>query len=326
MTASLEKTLFPGGPICLVFESDSRKVLPYLENCVDLIVTSPPYADARRKHYDSIHPDDFVKWFLTFHRVLWDALKPEGSLVLNMKDKVVRGVRHRYVWHLIELLSELGWYCIDDYVWHKPNPMPGYWPTRLRDGWEYCFHLAKSKHPYIDQDAVRKPIGKWVKSRLTKLSKNDLSRQNSRNESGFGRNISRWVGQHTVLPSNVLTVPLIGKNKGHPAAFPPDLPAFFIRLLSPRDGLIVDPFAGSGMTGIAAIELGRDCILIDNKAEYVRAAMENLQNSPQNAEYTIEMVKTEHFKEKNFKRKGMGSVWGVLYERHTNNIVLNSIK
>ena len=326
MTNSQGKPLFPDGPLCVVIEHDSRKVLPYLENCVDLVVTSPPYADARRKHYDSIHPDDFVRWFLTFHRTLWDALKPEGSLVLNMKDKVVGGVRHRYVWHLIELLSELGWYCIDDYVWHKPNPMPGYWPTRLRDGWEYCFHLAKLKRPYINQDAVRKPIGKWAKSRLVKLGKNDISRQNSRNESGFGRNISRWVGQRTVLPSNVVTVPLIGKNKGHPAAFPPELPAFFIKLLSPRDGLVVDPFAGSGMTGIAAIQSGRDCILIDNQAEYTQVAMENLQNVQKNGEYAIEMIKAEHLKDKDFKRKSGGSVLGVLYERHVTNNTLSSVK
>ena len=176
--------------------------------------------------------------------------------------------------------------------------------------------MSKSKHPYIDQDAVRKPIGKWVKSRLAKLSKNDLSRQNSRNESGFGRNISRWVGQRTVLPSNVLTVPLIGKNKGHPAAFPPDLPAFFIKLLSPCDGLVVDPFAGSGMTGIGAIELGRDCILIDNQAEYVRVAIENLQNAPKNGEYSIESVKAEHFKDKIIKKGTGGPVLGVLYQRH----------
>jgi site-specific DNA-methyltransferase (adenine-specific) len=111
----------------------------------DLIVTSPPYADARKKHYDSILPEEFAEWFTSFHRSFYDVLKPDGSLVINIKDKVIDGTRHRYVWKTIEKLQDLGWYAIDDYIWYKTNPMPGYWPTRLRDGWEYCFHLAKSK-------------------------------------------------------------------------------------------------------------------------------------------------------------------------------------
>jgi len=282
--------LFDVYPYCVIIAEDSRKALANLTNCVDLIVTSPPYADARRKHYDSIHPDDFADWFRTFNEPLWNALKPEGNLVINIKDKVVNGIRHRYVWHTIEMLSSFGWLCIDDYLWHKSNPMPGRWPTRLRDGWEYCFHLAKCKKPYMDQEAVRIPIGGWVKSRLAKLGENDLTRQNSVNKSGFGRNISRWAGQKTVLPSNALTLPLVGTNKGHPAVFPPELPGFFIKLFCPANGLVVDPFAGSGMTGIAAMEIGRDCILIDNNETYAKLALENLQNAKKGAIFEVELL------------------------------------
>ncbi len=257
---------------CFVICGDSRQVLADYAGQVDLIVTSPPYADARRNHYDSIHPDKFVDWFLTFHEPFINALKPSGSLVLNIKDKVVEGVRHRYVWHTIEALCRQGWFSIDDYLWHKTNPMPGYWPTRLRDGWEYCFHLSKSARPYFNADAVRKPIGDWVGSRLAKLGVNDLTRHNSVNASGFGRNISKWVGKHTVLPSNVLSLPLVGKNMGHPAVFPVDLPLFFINLLSPAEGLVVDPFGGSGTTGIAAVAAGRRCVLIDNNQKYCELA------------------------------------------------------
>jgi len=142
----------------------------------------------------------------------------------------------------------------------------------------------------MNQDAVRKPIGEWVKSRLANLSENDLTRQNSVNKSGFGRNISRWVGQETVSPSNVLTLPLVGTNKGHPAVFPPELPAFFIKLLCPANGLVVDPFAGSGMTGIAAMEIGRDCILIDNNMAYAKLAFENLQNARKDAAFEVELL------------------------------------
>ncbi|MBM4424338.1 MAG: site-specific DNA-methyltransferase [Chloroflexi bacterium] len=275
--SSTKTTLARAGATCTVVHGDSRVELGALKGEVDLIVTSPPYADARHHHYDSIHPDKFVDWFLTFHEPFYAALKPTGSLVINIKDKVVDGVRHRYVWRTIEALCERGWFAVDDYLWHKPNAMPGYWPTRLRDGWEYCFHLAKSKRPFFNPDAVRKPIGDWVESRLRNLGKNDNSRHNSVNASGFGRDISKWVGKQTVLPSNVLTIALVGKNKGHPAVFPVDLPLFFIKLLCPSDGLVVDPFAGSGTTGIAALSVGRSCVLIDNNAEYCEEAIRRLQ-------------------------------------------------
>jgi site-specific DNA-methyltransferase (adenine-specific)/site-specific DNA-methyltransferase (cytosine-N4-specific) len=190
---------------------------------------------------------------------------------------VVEGVRHRYVWHTIEALCARGWFAIEDYVWHKTNPMPGFWPTRLRDGWEYCFHLSKSKRPYMNQDAVRKPVGDWVESRLAKLGEHDRSRQNSANASGFGRDISKWVDKQTVLPSNVLSLALVGKNKGHPAVFPVDLPLFFIRLLCPEGGLVVDPFGGSGTTGLAALSAGTRSVLIDNNERYCQAAIKRLR-------------------------------------------------
>ena len=126
-------------------------------------------------------------------------------------------------------------------------------------------------------DAVRKPIGDWVESRLRKLGENDLSRHNSANESGFGRDISKWVGKQTVLPTNVISRALVGRNKNHPAVFPVDLPLFFIKLLSPENGLVVDPFAGSGTTGIAALSVGRDCVLIDNNTQYCQEALKRLR-------------------------------------------------
>ena len=117
----------------------------------------PPYADARVKHYDGIKPIEYPDFMVSFHEQLWRILKDDGSFILNIKDKVVDGVRDRYVWKTVMALSDLGWLCVDDYVWLKPNAMPGYWPNRLRDEWEYCFHFTKKKKFKMYQDAVRKP-------------------------------------------------------------------------------------------------------------------------------------------------------------------------
>lgn len=260
-----------------IIYGDSRSILPSLSQIADLIVTSPPYADARKKHYDSIHPDSYADWFCSFHQAFYHILKPKGSLVINIKDKVVDGGRHRYVWETIEKLCEMGWYSIDDYIWQKTNPMPGFWPTRLRDGWEYCFHLAKCKTPYMNQDAVKIPTGKWAKVRLTNLNGKSAVRHNSENDSGFGRDLRKWVGKKEVLPSNVLSLPLVGKNFGHPAVYPVGLPSFFIKLLTPKNGIVVDPFAGSGQTGIAALQLNRNSILVDNDKRYCSVATERIR-------------------------------------------------
>lgn len=252
---------------------DSREVLKsYSDGFFNLIITSPPYADARKGHYESIHPKDFPDYFLTFHEEFWRVLADDGSFILNIKDKVVDGIRDRYVWKTVMALSEKGWLCIDDYLWVKPNAMPGYWPNRLRDEWEYCFHLTKNKKFKMIQEAVKKPIGDWAPKRLEKLNGKSTERHNSENDSGFGRDLTKWQGKETVLPGNVVSVPLVGKNMGHPAVFPVGLPEFFINLFTEEYDNVLDPFCGSGSTGIAAKKLGRNYVLIDLKDEYIEVA------------------------------------------------------
>src|SRR6058998_2107922 len=92
-----------------IINEDARTALRHFQGRADLIVTSPPYADARKRHCDSIDPDDYAGWFASFHEALAEALKPEGSLVINIKDKIVDGVRHRYVWDTIRTLEGFGW-------------------------------------------------------------------------------------------------------------------------------------------------------------------------------------------------------------------------
>ncbi|HEX5150473.1 MAG TPA: site-specific DNA-methyltransferase [Parafilimonas sp.] len=257
---------------------DSRDVLKqYPDGYFNLIITSPPYADARTKHYDSIAPEDFPEFFMTFHKEFYRALADDGSFIINIKDKVVDGQRNRYVWKTIMALNDAGWLCIDDYIWHKPNAMPGYWPNRLRDEWEYCFHLTKNKKFCMYQEAVQKPIGDWADKRLANLTGKSAIRHNSENESGFGRDLNKWVDKDHVLPGNVVSVAVVGKNMGHPAVYPTGLPDFFIKLFSKEGDYILDPFAGSGSTALSALQLNRNCVLIDNKPEYINVIKERLK-------------------------------------------------
>ncbi len=261
-----------------VIEGDSRDVLRRLPpGRFNLIVTSPPYADARRNHYDSIRPALYPEFMKSFHEAFWRILADDGSFVLNIKDKVVNGTRDRFVWHTVEALQTLGWRCVDDYIWVKPNAMPGKWSNRLRDEWEYCFHLTKSKNFAMYQDAVRRPIGKWAEARLRNLTGKSAQRHDSENGSGFGRDLRRWLNVDSVLPGNTITVPLVGKNVGHPAVFPIALPEFFIKLFTKEGDWVLDPFAGSGSTGVAARNLRRNVVLIDRKPEYIELMRRRLE-------------------------------------------------
>jgi len=173
-------------------------------------------------------------------------------------------------------LANMGWLCVDDYLWYKPNAMPGFWKNRLRDEWEYCFHMTKRPHFAMYQDAVRKPMGEWAEKRLTKLSGKSAERHNSENSSGFGRDLRNWVGKETVLPGNVIQAALVGKNMGHPAVFPVVLPEFFIKLFTKEGDNVLDPFAGSGSTGVAAERMNRNVVLIDNQEEYFSSIVNRL--------------------------------------------------
>ncbi len=262
-----------------IIQSDSREALQeFPDGHFNLIVTSPPYADARQNHYDSVKPDDYADFMASFHKEFWRVLADDGSFVMNIKDKVIDGVRHRYVWETIIALSKLGWRCVDDYLWIKPNAMPGYWSNRLRDEWEYCFHMTKQKEFAMYQDAVRKPIGAWAETRLKKLNGKSAERHNSENNSGFGRDLRNWVDKTEVLPGNTISIPLVGRNKQHPAVFPVELPEFFIKLFTKMGDNVLDPFAGSGSTGVAANKLHRNVVLIDIKAEYCDIIREKLGN------------------------------------------------
>lgn len=248
---------------------DARKILKkYEAGHFDLIVTSPPYADARKKHYDSISTADYPEFIRSFHEELWRVLADHGSFVINIKDKAINGVRDRYVWKTILMLEELGWRCVEDYIWTKPNAMPGYWKNRLRDEWEYCFHLTKQKDFAMYQDAVKRPMKPWAKTRLANLNGKSNDRHDSENDSGFGRDLRNWVDKDLVLPGNNISVPLVGKDMGHPAVFPVGLPEFFVKLFSKEGDNVLDPFAGSGTTGIACANLKRNAVLIDKKKDY----------------------------------------------------------
>ena len=252
-----------------------RKIPP---QSVDLIFTSPPYADQRKNNYGGIHPDDYVEWFLPRAEAMRACLKPTGSFVLNIKEKAMNGERHTYVLELILALKKQGWLWVEEYVWHKKNCYPGKWPNRFRDSWERLLHFSVSSKFKMNQDAVMVPMGDWRHARLRNLSETDRIRDLSRNGNGFGKRVANWTTREFAYPTNVLHMPTECGYQGHPATFPHALPEWFIRLFTDPLDLVLDPFAGSGTTLVAAEELGRNSIGIEILPEYCGVIKERLRS------------------------------------------------
>ena len=260
-----------------IYLGDSKEELMKLpDNSVNLIVTSPPYADQRKSTYGGIHHDKYVEWFLPISEQLLRVLNPTGTFILNIKEKVVNGERSTYVMELIIAMRKQGWLWTEEFIWHKKNSFPGKWPNRFRDSWERLLQFNKSKDFKMYQDEVKVPIGDWSKIRLKNLSETDKRRDNAKNGSGFGKNISNWIGKETVYPSNVLHLSTECNNKNHSAAFPMGLPEWFIKLFTKEHDTVLDPFMGSGTTIIVAKRMNRNSIGIEIVPEYYEMVREQL--------------------------------------------------
>lgn len=264
-----------------IINDDCFKVVKQMpDNYIDLICTSPPYATARKKQYGGIEHDQYVEWFLPLSSELQRILKPTGSFILNIKENCVDGERHPYVMELIlAMRKQQGYKLIDEYIWHKKNSMPGRFKNKFRDGWEHLFHFSKTLDIQFFQDAVRKPIGDWTKQRVKNLGINDMARYSMKTQSGFGRNMSYWKDKETVLPDNVLYCATESSNKQHSAAYPEDIPDFFIKLLTKKGDIVFDPFLGSGTTCVVSKRLSRNYIGTELNEEYFKVAQERINNT-----------------------------------------------
>lgn len=250
------------------------KLLP--DSSIDLIFTSPPYADLRA--YSRIDPDAYVDWFLPKARQFLRILKSTGSFVLNINDRIVNGERHLYVYELvIALKKQLGFKFIERYFWYKPNAIPGRKGPRTKDSTEYIFWFAKDE-PYFDLEAVKVPARMSPEERAAEIRKpSALYRKNTK--SGHGR-VRLNSTRDMVDPGNVIVAP-IGRGSDevtlpHTAIMPTEVTAFAIRAGSPPGGVVLDPFAGSGTTCLVAEQLGRQWIGMDISPEFCDLASKRL--------------------------------------------------
>ena len=266
-----------------VIHGDSAELLTHLaRQSVDLFFTSPPYADARA--YSRIHPDRYVEWFLPFARAMYAVAKPAGSLILNIKNRVanrgpLRGQRHPYVYQLVLALQHMGWRWIETYIWCKPNAVPGRFGPRTKDSFEYVYHFARSNRPYFDLNAVRIPY----KADAAEIERRKRDRNGRHNTgAGFGRDRTKTYLLGGADPGNVVDVPqTYNQHYGvdHTAAMPEGLVEFFVKAACPVDGVVLDPFAGSGTTVVVARRLGRQAGGIEIHQKFAEEARRRIASN-----------------------------------------------
>lgn len=255
-----------------VYHGPAENIMPLLaDNSVDVILTSPPYADQRKGIYDGIPPEKYSEWFIPIAREIYRVMKPTGSFFLNIKSHIYQGEVHDYVDELKKnLRKEAGFKFIDEFAWVKQG-YPGKMKGRFKNAWEPVFHFTK-----VNPDKIKfNPFacGTPVLPQTWERYNRKRGSRMSTNGSGFSYLNPEIAKKHELaLPSNVLKISA-GNNqytyqKHHPATFPEKFAEFFILSFSNPGDVILDPFAGSGTTGRVAWRNGRGFIMIEKKELY----------------------------------------------------------
>ena len=276
-----------------VLHGDCEHVLAGLPSeSVNSIVTSPPYY--RQRHYSAddevgqeATPAQYTHRMITIFRQARRVLKKEGTLWLVLGDKYQDGRQLGMPWRIALALQDDGWILRSDIIWHKPNAMPSPVKTRPTTDHEYVFLMSKSKKYFYDTDAIREPHVTFSENSQMKGGRNHFFKKGSTPEQGKNGGDSnlhnaRWDQAFHPKGRNkrtVWSVPLSKFRDAHFAVFPERLVETCVLAGCPENGVVLDPFFGSGTTGVVATRLQRHFLGIERSAEYCDMARERLRNT-----------------------------------------------
>jgi DNA modification methylase len=259
--------------------------------CIDCIVTSPPYW--RQRDYRGTSgqigqektPAEYVRRLTAIFRECRRIMRPTGTLWLVIGDKYDGGCQLGLPWRVALALIEDGWILRADCIWHKPNAMPSSTTSRPTIDHEYVFFFAKLSDYHYDADAIREPHVTFSdKSRMRGGRRHFGIRGGTpeAGKNGGSNNLhdGRWDQAFHPLGRNKRTVWSISLSKfrdAHFAVFPEALVETCILAGSPQQGVVLDPFVGSGTVPLVACRLGRAFLGIDCVAEYCRMARRRIK-------------------------------------------------
>jgi site-specific DNA-methyltransferase (cytosine-N4-specific) len=274
----------------LAYLGDAIELFDIFEDgTVDLIMTSPPFALRRKKEYGNVDAEKYIEWFLPFAEKFYDILKPNGSLVIDIGGSWIprKPVRSLYHYELLLALCKMPvrkFYLAQEFFWYNPArlPTPAEWVNvrreRVKDAVDCIWWLSKDPHPKANNRKVLQPYSDSMQGLLKRGYKaklrpsgHDISTKFSRDNGGS-------------IPPNLLEIANTESNskylracrqfglKPHPARYPAGVPEFFIKFLTEPNDFVLDPFAGSNVTGEVAEKLNRRWIAFELIEDYLKGS------------------------------------------------------
>lgn len=273
-----------------ILPGDCENVLATLpDGVVNTIVTSPPYFQQRNySAKDEVGqeptPEQYTQRLVAIFNEAHRVLKDNGTLWLVLGDKYKDGAQLGMPWRVALALQDDGWILRSDIIWHKPNAMPSSVKTRPTTDHEYVFLFSKSKKYYYDVDAIREPHVTFSENSRMKGGRNHFFKKGSTPEQGknggdTNLHDARWDQAFHPKGRNKRTVWSISLSKfrdAHFAVFPEQLVENCVKAGCPTGGLVLDPFFGSGTTGVVAQRLGRHYLGIERSKKYCKMARDRL--------------------------------------------------
>jgi site-specific DNA-methyltransferase (adenine-specific) len=226
---------------------------------VDAVVTSPPYAMQRAKQYGGIPDADYPAWTVAWMAEAHRLLVPSGSVIINIREHVKDGQISDYVHHTRLALREWGWFEWDELIWIKKTSAPIGHPSRPRRSWERLLWFGKSRQGFAAPKANGSPsesVGRSVSKAISGGYQGRVTGQ-------INPGIARCRDYIVCNPEH---------NQNHPAPYPAELAEWCINLTCPFGGTVLDPFTGSGTTGMVAVRNGRNFVGSELNPEYADMA------------------------------------------------------
>ncbi len=278
-----------------IFLGDSSELLEKIisPGSVDLIVTSPPFGLVRKKDYGNVDSHKYVKWFKSFGYLFRRLLKPTGSLVIDIGNSwnPRQPTRSLYVYELLIMLCrECGFHLAQEFFWWNPSklPAPAEWVTvrriRVKDAIDFIWWLSVTPWPKASNRRVLIPYSGSMRNLLKNGYKAKLR------PSGHDISQKFSVNNEASIPPNLIAVANTESNSfylryckehnlnPHPARFPSEIPEYFIRMLTDPGDFVVDPFAGSCVTGEVAERLKRYWLCVEIIEDYLKGAIARFQD------------------------------------------------
>jgi site-specific DNA-methyltransferase (cytosine-N4-specific) len=263
------------------------------DNCINLVMTSPPFALQRKKEYGNVEAKDYIEWILPFAREIHRILTNDGSFVIDIGGSWIKGQPTRSLYHLeivIAFVKEVGFHLAQEFFWYNPAklPTPAEWVNvrrvRVKDAVNTIWWLSKTPDPKANNrnvlveysDSMKDLLINGYKAKM-RPSGHDISTKFSKNNGG-------------AIPSNMIQIANTESNsyylrqcklwniKPHPARYPQALPEFFIKLLTDAGDIVIDPFAGSNVTGAACEKLERKWLGIELVESYLEGSRFRFEN------------------------------------------------